>query len=320
MSISYFNKSFLWQLYFTFASMHLNLQHRFAGHQGSIYSLVKGQNDGIFYSGAGDKNVAQWDLNHPGDGILIAKATDSIYCMHFLQEQNRLLIGQGSGGVHIIDLTENKEERLLKLHDQAVFAILSSKKHELIFTLGGDGIVCVLNLQTLEVLQRIRLSEKKLRAIIINQNQEIAFIGCGDGSIVELSIPSLEIAHRFQAHGLDFSVNALCFSPDEKYLLTGSRDAHLNVFDLENFYLKASIPAHNFAIYDITFDLSGKYFATASRDKSVKIWDYESLTVIERLEGNDGKGHINSVNKLLWLEDGTLLSAGDDRAVQAWKK
>ena len=300
--------------------MKLQFQHRFTGHQGSIYALVKGQDAGVFYSGAGDKIVAQWDINHTGDGTLIAKTTDSIYCMHFLPEQNRLLIGQGSGGVHIIDLSENKEERLLKLHDQAAFSILQSTKHNLLFTLGGDGIVCVLNLQTLEVLQRIRLSEKKLRAIIINQNQDKAFIGCGDGSIVELSIPSLDITHRFQAHGIDFSVNALSFSPDETKLFSGSRDAHLNIFQLDNYELISSIPAHNYAIYDIAFDPTGNYFATASRDKSVKIWDYNSLSVLERLEGNDGKGHINSVNKLLWLEDGTLLSAGDDRAVQAWKK
>ena len=84
--------------------MHLHFQHRFTGHQGSIYALVKGQDAGIFYSGAGDKIVAQWDLHQPGDGTLIAKTTDSIYCMHFLPEQNRLLIGQGSGGVHILIL------------------------------------------------------------------------------------------------------------------------------------------------------------------------------------------------------------------------
>ena len=305
---------------FTFAPMHLQFQHRFAGHQGSIYALVKGEEVGIFYSGAGDKIVAQWDLHHPGDGILIAKATDSIYCMHFLPEQSRLLIGQGNGGVHIVDLTVNKEERLLKLHDQAVFGIQSSSKHNLIFTLGGDGILSILNDQTFEVIQRIRLSEKKLRAIVINKKQDAIFVGCGDGSIVELSLPTLEITHRFQAHGLDFSVNALTFSPDETKLLSGSRDAHLNIFQLDNYGLISSIPAHNYAIYDIAFDPTENYFATASRDKSVKIWDYHSLSVLERLEGNDGKGHINSVNKLLWLDDGTLLSAGDDRAVQAWKK
>jgi WD repeat-containing protein 61 len=300
--------------------MHLQLQHRFTGHQGSIYALVKGQDEGVFYTGAGDKIVAQWDLHHLGDGILIAKATDSIYCMHFLSEQNRLLIGQGSGGVHVVHLTENREERLLKLHDQAVFGLLSSSMHKLIFTLGGDGILCVLNDQSFEVIQRIRLSEKKLRTIVINKNQDRIYVGCGDGSIVELSLPSFQINHRFQAHGLDFSVNALSFSPDESKLLSGSRDAHLNIFQLHNYELISSIPAHNYAIYDIVFDPSGNYFATASRDKSVKIWDYNSLSVLKRLEGNDGKGHINSVNKLLWLADGTLLSAGDDRAVQSWKK
>lgn len=300
--------------------MHLKFQHRFTGHHGSIYALAQSQDSNTFYSGAGDKIVAQWDLTQPGDGNLIAKATDSIYCLKLLSAQNRLLIGQGSGGVHVVHLETNKEERLLKLHDQAVFSIEQSTKHGLIFTLGGDGIVCVLNDLTLEVIQRIRLSEKKLRTMIINREQNKAFMGCGDGSIVELSIPSLEITHRFQAHGLDFSVNALCFSPDESKILSGSRDAHLNIFQADNYELISSIPAHNYAIYDIAFDPTGNYFATASRDKTVKIWETNSWSVLERLEGNDGKGHINSVNKLLWLSDGTLLSAGDDRAVQAWKK
>lgn len=38
---------------FTFAPMHLQFQHRFACHQGSVYALVKGQGEGVFYSGAG---------------------------------------------------------------------------------------------------------------------------------------------------------------------------------------------------------------------------------------------------------------------------
>jgi WD repeat-containing protein 61 len=299
--------------------MHLKFQHRFTGHQGSIYALAQSKDSTAFYTGAGDKIVAQWDLNQLGDGNLIAKATDSIYCLLLLPAQNRLLIGQGSGGVHVVHLEANKEERLLKLHDQAVFCIAQSDKHGLLFTLGGDGIVCVLNDLTFEVIRRIRLSEKKLRSMIINKEEDRAFIGCGDGSIVEFSIPSFEIAHRFQAHGVDFSVNALCFSPDESKVLSGSRDAHLNIFQADNYELISSIPAHNYAIYDIAFDPTGNYFATASRDKTVKIWDANTWSVLERLEGNDGKGHINSVNKLLWLNDGTLLSAGDDRAVQSWQ-
>jgi len=299
--------------------MHLSLQHRFTGHQGSVYALESGMEADAFFSGAGDKVVAKWNVNHPEEGGLIAKATDSIYCLRLLKEQNRLLIGQGSGGMHVVHLLENKEERLLKLHDAPIFTIAHSPLNKLLITLGGDGLISVLNAQSLEVVQRLRLTDKKLRALVFNKAESLAYIGCGDGSVVCLSIPDIKITHRFQAHGLDFSVNALCLSPDGNFLLSGSRDAHLKVFDLENFEEVKSIPAHNFAIYDIVFDPSGKYFATASRDKSVKIWDYELMSVLERLEGNDGKGHINSVNKLMWMQDGTLLSAGDDRAIQSWK-
>ncbi|MBL0095096.1 MAG: hypothetical protein IPP46_00440 [Bacteroidetes bacterium] len=113
-------------------------------------------------------------------------------------------------------------------------------------------------------------------------------------------------------------MNALCFSPDSRSFLSGSRDAHLHLYETASLKLMEAIPAHNFSIYDIAFDPSGMFFATASRDKTVKTWDFSTMGVLERLEGNDGKGHINSVNKLLWLENGTLLSAGDDRAIQAW--
>ncbi|HQF28656.1 MAG TPA: WD40 repeat domain-containing protein, partial [Bacteroidia bacterium] len=57
----------------------------------------------------------------------------------------------------------------------------------------------------------------------------------------------------------------------------------------------------------------------ASRDKTVKIWDPESLEVIIRLEKQEADGHVNSVNKLLWLNNTDLLSAGDDRSIALWK-
>ena len=38
-----------------------------------------------------------------------------------------------------------------------------------------------------------------------------------------------------------------------------------------------------------------------------------------RLEKQEADGHVNSVNKLLWLNTTDLLSAGDDRSIALWK-
>lgn len=297
--------------------MQLQLQHRYTGHQGSVYSLCDDLQGG-FYSGAGDRIVARWNLNDNTDGELVARAGDAVYSLCLLPETGRLLVGTGNGGVHIIDLQLGKEERLLKLHESSVFAIVESAKNNVICTTGGDGLLNVLAEESLSVLHRIRLSEKKLRTLIFHSTQPIAFAGCGEGHIVLIDTSSWQVIHRYKAHQPGFSVNSLCLSPDGKFLLSGSRDAHLHLYECETMKLISSIPAHNYAIYSIAFDPSGNFFATASRDKTVKCWDFHSMEVLERLEGNDGKGHINSVNALLWMQNGTLLTAGDDRAIQSW--
>jgi WD40 repeat protein len=60
-------------------------------------------------------------------------------------------------------------------------------------------------------------------------------------------------------------------------------------------------------------------FATASRDKTLKIWDVATQEIIQRIEQTN-EGHLNSVNTLLWMDDNTLVSAGDDRSINIWRK
>jgi WD repeat-containing protein 61 len=93
----------------------------------------------------------------------------------------------------------------------------------------------------------------------------------------------------------------------------------LNIWSTDSFSLFKSIPAHNYAIYAISFSPDKKYFATSSRDKTVKIWDAETFEVLVRLDKEKFQGHLNSVNKVLWMENNILLSCGDDRSILAWE-
>ncbi len=79
------------------------------------------------------------------------------------------------------------------------------------------------------------------------------------------------------------------------------------------------VPAHYWAIYDIQFSPNHQLMATASRDKTIKLWEIDPFKVLCRLERRIANAHTHSVNKLLWLDDNTMVSASDDGRVKIWQ-
>jgi WD40 repeat protein len=295
-----------------------SMNARFNGHQGSIYTLLKGDGS-AFYSGSGDKLVVKWDVNTPDEGEVVARASDAVYAILLLKEENVLLVGQASGGIHVINLTERAEKRLLKISHTSVFSLHLSPDGKFIFVLTGDGSFYVIDRGTLDQVANVKISSSKVRSMVFNDHASKAYFGCGEGAVQEINLNGFTFGKRWQAHKQGFSVNTLVLSSDKEFLLTGSRDAHINKYSLSNYSLIQSVPAHNYAIYDLAFNPNCTYLASASRDKTVKIWNPETLEVVKRLEKQEADGHVNSVNKLLWLSDTELLSAGDDRSIALWK-
>jgi WD40 repeat protein len=296
--------------------MNFQIKHTFAGHSGAVYALAPASTD-QFYSAGSDRVVALWDINLPEEGTMVARATDIVYSICNLQN-GKLLIGQAKGEVHVVDAAKREEEKLLKIHESPIFQIVSDRKHGRIYMLAGDGSFSVHDENDFSILYRIKISTGKLRSIAFHPLLDLAVIGCGEGVVQFFDTQSLHLKERVQIHKPGFSVNALTCSPNGQYLLSGSRDAHLNVTDISLMKTVESIPAHNYAIYAIAYHPNGNTIATASRDKTIKLWNAD-FEIQQRLDKESANGHVNSVNTILWMNENLLLSGGDDRAVIGWE-
>lgn len=295
--------------------------HTLKGHRDSVYTLAPGQQQNIFFSGAGDGMVVQWNLQNPDEGTVIAKVEASVYALHYNAHFNHLIVGQNYEGIHVIGLDQNKPLGSLQMTKASIFDITTHRDR--IYVATSDGQIAILNYQKLTIIDQIKGSNERTRCFAIHPEGNELVVGFSDNCIRIYDLSSYQLKRTINAH--QNSVFTLQFTPDHRYLLSGSRDAHLKIWDTQKKYeLHESIVAHMYAINHIAFREDGKYFATCSMDKSVKIWDAERFQLLKVIDKARHAGHGTSVNRLLWSNyqsdevNQPIISASDDRTLSIW--
>ena len=160
------------------------------------------------------------------------------------------------------------------------------------------------------------VASSSIRTLAVNYASGELAVGSSDHHIRIFDLHGLSMKKDWVAH--NNSVFTLRYSPDGKLLFSGSRDAHVKIWDVDGGYHPVDdIAAHLFAVNHIAFSPDSKHFVTCSMDKSIKVWDLEELKLLKVIDKARHAGHGTSVNKLLWTAD-QLLSASDDRSISAW--
>ncbi len=295
----------------------VNKLHSLTGHRDCVYSIVSGKNSTDLFSAGSDGTVALWNMESPETAELIAKLSNSIYALHYLPHQDQLVVAQNFQGIHLLDHTAKKELGSLKISKDYIFDLQSHE--DKLFVASGDGSVSVVNLSNLKIIDQLVHTQKSARTMAISRARSELAVGYSDHYIRIFDLTNHQLKYEWKAHAN--SVFTLCYSPDSRFLLTGSRDAHLKVWDANLAFKNAlDIVAHMYTINHITFSPDNKHFVTCSMDKSIKVWDSEGFKLLKVIDKTRHAGHGTSVNKLAWTSfNNQLASASDDRTISIWE-
>jgi WD40 repeat protein len=78
----------------------------------------------------------------------------------------------------------------------------------------------------------------------------------------------------------------MAFSPDAKFLATGSRDKTIKLWDATSGKELRQLKGHGSNVFGVAWSHDGVYLASASRDKLVKIWNPHNGECLITLTGH----------------------------------
>jgi len=154
--------------------------------------------------------------------------------------------------------------------------------------------------------------------------------------------------------GYNGSVISIAITPDGRYVISGSDDYKVKIWDIETGEEIKTLLGHNDFVFSVAITSDGRYVVSGSVDGTIKIWDIETGKEIKTLSGHnvlsvavtpDGKyivsgsvdgtikiwdiesgkeiktlsGHNSHVFSVAVTQDGRyVVSGSDDKTIKIW--
>lgn len=254
-----------------------------------------------------------WDLK-TGKAITALRQQEGTAHDVAFSSDDRILASGGIGGkLKLWDTTSYDLREEIQAHEVGiVFDVAWSPDDEVIATASDDGLVKLWNADTGELISTLSGHTGHLRVVEYSSDGTMIASGGSDNTV---RLWDAATHKRLGTLEVGSGVWALAFSPTEPWLVTGSYDGVVKLWDTRSLQELHQLNGHASWILAATFSPDGKTLATGSQDDTIKLWDPSSGEERATL-----RGHTGGVWSLAFSDDGrTLASASNDTTIRLWR-
>jgi len=153
------------------------------------------------------------------------------------------------------------------------------------------------------------------QAVAISPNDQLVAVGGENMNVHLYSIAGGNITEQGVLKAHRGPITRVDFSPDGKYLVSADRNREVIVWDVATKEVKQNQWVFHTARIDaLAFSPDSKRIASAGLDQTIIIWSLENPTNRVTIKG----AHQGGITEVVWLDDKTIASAGQDCTIRSW--
>uniref|UniRef100_A0A8C7VG25 Striatin N-terminal domain-containing protein n=1 Tax=Oncorhynchus mykiss TaxID=8022 RepID=A0A8C7VG25_ONCMY len=277
------------------ASVDVEPMHTFRAHQGAVLCVVMSSTGEQCFSGGLDGTIQSWNTPNPNldpydsyePSVLrgaLCGHTDSVWGLVYSGVYQRLLSCSGDGTVRLWDASDTKPAlvtfRSKEFGVPSSVDVVSSDPAHMVtsFTSGQIGLFNMETQQLVLSLESLSLLSPgtpcQINKVLSHPTLPITITAEEDKHIKFYDNNTGKLVHSMVAH-LD-AVTSLAVDPNGLYLMSGSHDCSIRLWNLETKTCVQEFTAHrkknDESIHDVAFHPSKAYIASAGADALAKVF------------------------------------------------
>ncbi|BEI94806.1 uncharacterized protein CcaverHIS019_0703870 [Cutaneotrichosporon cavernicola] len=247
------------------------------------------------------------------------------------EEASHVALATNSNLVRVYDVG-SLNARLLPGHRDMVLALARSADGKLLVTGSkdrtarlwaprGNGWACVAIAEGhAEAVGAVAVANKGGFMFTASQDRTIKMWDLSSLSLDEDVHEPVKLRSLATLHIADKDINALDIAPNDRFLVSGSQDKLVKVFEIEHSSSSGSVKhigtckGHRRGVWSVRFSRTDRIVASGAADRTIKLWSLDDFSCLKTFEG-----HTNSVLRVDFMTVGMqLVSAGGDGLVKLW--